>query len=334
MAPRAGGLFSNATSSLDQMCAPTLDKLLRTSDAVAGSKSARRSGGKKKHKGAIGKPTRWLAAAGRGKHPWQSPAAAAALRTIDGGSRTVVSGGHLTSRVGLGKTTQRLPPAPTADVVIEEQADVGAAARYIADQLRQGRPPAVRAVGADAANRAIKAVALARAHLAAGDLYVQVDCRKLKHQESLTLVLFSQPSRAPLNSARAPVLVSTSSAPGKVAGYLAQDAKEAARTPSTALGRTCVSAAGPEATLIALKAVALCARYLAGDGLELSLTPALSDAPGQAPGDVERAGVCLVACAWPVEVAARRVMTVSSPFRPAGEVTPVTTAALPAVCPW
>ena len=63
------------------------------------------------------------------------------------------------------------------------------------------------------------------------------------------------------------IFVSSSSDPTKVAGYIASCMREAT------LGRLCVTAAGPQPMLRALKAIYLGRHYLQDDGLDLSVVP-------------------------------------------------------------
>jgi len=79
--------------------------------------------------------------------------------------------------------------------------------------------------------------------------------------------VFQKAKRTNLAKVNAQISVSATSLPPKVAGFLSNSMREAS------LGRVCMTAAGPQAVLKALKAIFLSRHHLRDEGIDVSIVP-------------------------------------------------------------
>lgn len=161
-------------------------------------------------------------------------------------------------------------------VLIGPTTDIKKSAGAVANLVREGTPPVIKAISAPNVNQAIKTLALARIYfLEEGiEAYAAVDFPEYDDSSgtaNVNLHVMQKAKRTDLAKVVAQLQVSGSSEPGKVAGAIAATAREVVE--KNTLKRMCVSCAGPAAMLNALKAVFLARRYLADDGVDLSVIP-------------------------------------------------------------
>jgi len=149
--------------------------------------------------------------------------------------------------------------APSAECIVGEDTDIASSAGYLCSTLRDHRPVPVVSSTPASSHKALKMVALAHQYLDKDnqDLYCQVDFPEYatsKGSAKMKLHMFNKRLRCDLSHVSAQVFCSASSVPEKVAGYIANNAREIQS------GRLALSTCGEPATLNALKAV-FCARH-------------------------------------------------------------------------
>jgi len=162
----------------------------------------------------------------------------------------------------------------TPTCLIGPNTDIKLSAGAVANFMREGTPPIVKAISPPNVNQAVKTLALARSYIDDEklELYVAVDFPEFSDSAAtanVNLHVFQKRQRSDLSRVVAQLQVSGSSEPSKVAGAIANTAREATTDPR----RLCVSCCGPAAMLNALKAIFLARHYLADDGLDLSIIP-------------------------------------------------------------
>ena len=162
--------------------------------------------------------------------------------------------------------------AEPSECLIGVDTDVKAAAGFVANGLREGNPPVVRAISATNLNSALKVLALAHNYLEEErmELYAQVDFPEYAANSQTAVAalhVFNKAKRTSLAKVNSQIFVSASSEPSKVSGYVAKSIRDAS------LGRVCITACGPAAVLRALKAIFLARHHLRDDSLELSIVP-------------------------------------------------------------
>lgn len=172
-----------------------------------------------------------------------------------------------------GKRTPRRQAGGQKSVLIGPNTDIKLSAGAVANFLREGTPPVVKAISPANVNNAVKTLALARNYVAEEglEIYVAVDFPEYDEHSgtaNVNLHVFQKQQRSDLSRVLAQMSVSGTSEPGKVAGAIAATAREAVNPK-----RLCVSCAGPAAMLNALKAIFLARRYLVDDGIDLSVIP-------------------------------------------------------------
>jgi len=189
-----------------------------------------------------------------------------------GATKVVVVGGRGRGG-GRGGARSSKGRSDEKTVLIGPTTDIKLSAGAVANLMREGTPPTVKAISAPNVNNAVKTLALARNYLADEglELYAYVEFPELDdsfNSANVALQLVQKAQRSDLSRVVAQLHVSASSDPGKVAGAIASTAREVGKVP-----RICVSCAGPAAMLIALKANFLARRFLSDDGLDLAVVP-------------------------------------------------------------
>ena len=139
--------------------------------------------------------------------------------------------------------------------------------------LRAGTPPPVMGIGPPCVNQATKLLALAHSYLEEEelDLYAQVDFPEYAESSASAMVklhVFQKAKRTSLAEVSEQIFVSATSEPDKVSGYIANCVRE-----GPAKARLCITVAGPQPVLRALKAIFLARHHLAEDKLDLSIIP-------------------------------------------------------------
>lgn len=181
----------------------------------------------------------------------------------------VVDGGGKGRRTGKGGGRSAVAEDPQC--LIGPGTDVKSSAGFVANMIREGRTPEVKAISAANVNRAVKTLALARSYLEEEklDFYAQVDFPEFDERNSamVTMHLFQKVKRTDLSHVNAHLSVSSSSSPGSVAGAICGNLREAS------LRRICVTAAGPPAVLCTLKAIHLSKTFMQEEGCHISVMP-------------------------------------------------------------
>lgn len=218
----------------------------------------------------------------RGAVKTGSAAGRGAAATGRGGGRTlgasrgaikkVSTRGRGRGRGGTLKTARQPKQAELAPCLVGASTDIKAAAGYVCAGLREGAAPPVMAIAPANVNNACKLLALAHSYLAEEnlDLYAQVDFPEYQDSPmtaSVKLYVFKKARRSDLSHVSEQMFVNASSDPPKVAGYIANCMRQ------SQLGRICVTAAGAQAMLRALKSIYLARHYLQEDALDLSIVP-------------------------------------------------------------
>lgn len=129
------------------------------------------------------------------------------------------------------------------------------------------------AIGLACVNQATKLLALAHSYLEeeALDLYAQVDFPEYAESSASAMVklhVFQKAKRTRLAEVSEQIFVSATSEPAKVAGYISNCVRE-----GPAKARLCITVAGPQPMLRALKAIFLARHHLAEENLDLSIVP-------------------------------------------------------------
>jgi stage V sporulation protein SpoVS len=146
--------------------------------------------------------------------------------------------------------------------LVSATTDIKASAGYVCAMLRAGTPPPVMAISPTCVNQATKLLALAHSYLEEEhlDLYAQVDFPEYAESSQTAMVklhVFKKAKRTNLAQVKEQIFTNATSEPGKVAGYIANCMREAGKN-----ARVCITAAGPQPMLRALKGVFLARHYL------------------------------------------------------------------------